>query len=89
MNILNVGTCDNTYKSAKCGCGKKLIQGERIAYVVRIQGRFTSISNYHLECFDKVLQEAKTEFDTKYKNLISVSEEIDKAKCNAEVSKIV
>jgi chromatin remodeling complex protein RSC6 len=80
MNILNLGTEVNRYKSAKCGCGKKLVQGERIAWVLRMQGRFSSVSNYHLECFDKVLEEAMNEFDTKYKNLMSASAEIDMAK---------
>lgn len=81
MDILNIGTCDNTYKKAICKCcSNKLTQGERIAYVVRLQGRFTSISNYHLECFDVELKDFQAELDMKYKNLISVSVEIDIAK---------
>ena len=86
MNILNIGTEVNTYKKAICkGCHNKLTQGERIAWVLRMQGSFTSVSNYHLLCFDTELKDAQTEFDIKYKNLISVSAEIDMAKqlkCN-------
>jgi len=90
MNILNIGTCENTYKKAICkGCHNKLTQGNRIAYVVRMQGSFSSISNYHLECFDTELKDFQAELDIMYKNLISVSAEIDMAKCNAEQIKSV
>jgi hypothetical protein len=78
---LNVWTEFNKYKTAKCKCcGKKLLPNEKIASVSQAQGKFTSISNYHLECAEPILKDITEELSRLMNNVLFVSDQIDTLK---------
>lgn len=76
--VINVWTQFNKYKSAKCGCCQKKLQiNDKIVGVSRAQGKFTSVTNYHLECSEPLLQEITKELSTLMNQVIGVSEELE------------
>jgi len=83
--VINVWTEINKYKKAICKCClNKLVENETIVGVVRAQGRFNSISNYHPKCAEQILTDIMEETTVLMKQLVDVSEKItayEQAKC--------
>lgn len=58
-------------------CAKKLKFNDTIVCVSRAQGKFTSVSNYHLECSEPFLKQTTKELSELLNKVLHVSQEFD------------
>jgi hypothetical protein len=75
--VTGVYTQLNNHKKAICKfCLNKLIEGETIVSISRLQGKFYSTSNYHILCAEPILKNIMDETAELMRNLIDVSEKV-------------